>query len=142
MYHPKYKRFQLDILSMGSDPDLSLSSDKSHHPPSLNQSSSFHQDSSQNLSHLLKSKRKYQFVLNYGMDVGLMKKDSLALKELERQIREMNAEGEEEEIKQRERIHIDAESLQLLDIMQQQSKGEWIEWKCTSEDFLLIVRDL
>ena len=37
------------------------------------------------------------------------------------------------------KLNIDSESLQLIDYLQKLSKGDWLIWKSTSEDFLLVV---
>eukprot|EP00347_Sterkiella_histriomuscorum_P023739 403333553 len=102
-----------------------------------NVSQSHIQDMSSDLERMIKRKKKYSFILNYQMAISIIRADSSLHSDLEQELK--NFQGLNDEMyKKAPKIHIDHDSVQLLDIIQKQTKGEWIQWKCTSEDFMLV----
>ena len=85
---------------------------------------------------MMRDKKKYQFVLSYSMKTNMIKSDAA--------YNQYNANADllddGDKYSQAPKLQIDSDSLQLLDVIQKQSKGDWIVWSSTAEDFTLVVR--
>ncbi|CDW86711.1 UNKNOWN [Stylonychia lemnae] len=140
VYHPKYKRFQMDVCILENHIN-ERNLDRSQQQNGLNRTQSKHNqnlkvtDLSDDIEQAMKSKKKFTFVLNYSMNTCSLKQESMEYQELERIC--SNNESENGHI-EAPKINLDQESIQLLDIIQKQSRGEWITWNCSSEDFQLV----
>jgi len=80
VYHPKYKRFQMDIHNVDHPVDKSSVSNGSSgnqeqiQPNLLSQSNIL--DVCEDLEVMMKQRKKYSFVLNYGMSSTHLRQDS------------------------------------------------------------------
>ena len=115
VFHPKYRRFQMDIINCDYKP-----SEMAVDNPQMQQPSEIIHDYCDDLENFLRGKRKYTFVLNYGMNVSPLNSGEDKLQnELEEAWKEgeMFNQNEEEKYYQAPKIQMDSESIQLLEIL-------------------------
>lgn len=91
----------------------------------------------------MKRKKKFTFVLNYNMNLQILHSDSLDYLALEKIIKD-SGEEDGDRIHEAPKINLgDSESgVSLMDIIQKQSRGEWLYWNCTSDDFMIVVSSI